>query len=444
MLRLLRARGRWPAMALTVPGLATCFVAFTAAPHDQLWDKLTLLLAGCTVFASIVWVDLDDRLLVDASFVPSLLAIAYLGPAAAFGLAVAGELCSWVARRYRTIVVPINIFGLGAPALLGATVFEALQPNGAMFYVVLGAIGLTTLALNDMLVTSIIGILDDAPIVGRLRAHLKLVPALAINVALALVTASLYISNGVGAIAAVLVAIIAFNYMVSHMLMGQRRADRIAELAASRRHLVVEALDAEDRERRRLAERLHDEAIQDVLMARQDLAEARRGRLMSLERMEGALDRALAELRGAVFDLHPSVLEDAGLGAALRAVADQQGRLGRFEAEVHVDPTVPRARDRLLFAVSRELLRNVARHADAERASLSIACEGQNIRLDMRDDGRGFTHNATGTSVCSGHIGLASIMGKVDAAGGNCHIVTPRSGGAHVRVTVPADPGTPR
>ena len=104
-------------MALTMPGLAACLIAFALLPKDRLLDPLTLLLAACTLFASVAWVDLDERLLIDASFVPSVLAMGFLGPAPAFAIVVVGELGSWCVRRYRKVVVPINTFGLGAPAL---------------------------------------------------------------------------------------------------------------------------------------------------------------------------------------------------------------------------------------------------------------------------------------------------------------------------------------
>jgi len=100
-----------------------------------------------------------------------------------------------------------------------------------------------------------------------------------------------------------------------------RRAERIDQLAALRGRLVAEALDAEDRERRRLAEALHDEAIQNLLAARQELGEAERGDGESLWRARVGVDRTVDQLRTAIFELHPHLLESAGLPAALEAVA---------------------------------------------------------------------------------------------------------------------------
>ena len=255
---------------------------------------------------------------------------------------------------------------------------------------------------------------------------------------LALATASLYSSQGLSAIAVVLVAIIAFNYMVTQMLKARGRARHIAELAASRHRLVVEALNAEDRERRRLSERLHDEAIQDLLIARQDLADARHGNPAGLPRVEHALDNALRELRATVFDLHPTTLDNAGLAPALEAVATQQARAGSFQPKVSVDPCAAGLRDRLLFAVSRELITNVAKHADARVAEIEIARDGPSIVLDVRDDGHGFNDRNRAAAVRSGHIGLASIAERIEAVGGTVDISSAPGAGAHIRVVLPA------
>lgn len=431
-------RGPRAAMSLTLPGLLACLVAFALLPHDRLLDPLTILLAACTVFASVAWVDLDERLLIDASFVPSVLAMGFLGPAAAFAIVVVGELGSWCVRRYRVVVVPINTFALGVPALIGASALQALGPRGPVFYALLLAIGFGSMVLNDIVLTSLIGVLDDAPIRARLRSHVGLIPAVLINLGLAVATARLFRTEGPLAIAIVLLAIIAFNYMATHVLKAQSRAREIAKLAKSRERLVAQALDAESRERRRLAERLHDETIQDLLAARQDLIEVERGDHESLRRVKLALDGALRALRGAMFDLHPAVLEHAGFSPAFRAVIAEQARVGHFKARADVDPAVGGPHDRLLFAAGRELLRNVAKHAGAQQVDVAVKRQDGEIVLEVADDGRGFDEMRRQTAIASGHVGLAAIEGRLDAIGGSIEIHTWPGQGAHVRVAVPA------
>ncbi len=101
----------------------------------------------------------------------------------------------------------------------------------------------------------------------------------------------------------------------------KKQAGRLSELSASRGRLVGQVLQAEEVERRRLAEALHDEALQELLAARQGLAPVDDARA---ERARDSVGRAIDQLRGTIFDLHPAVLEHAGLAAALSEVADNQ------------------------------------------------------------------------------------------------------------------------
>ena len=107
-----------------------------------------------------------------------------------------------------------------------------------------------------------------------------------------------------------------------------RRRTRMLALAAERGSLVAQALAAEDRARQRLADDLHDAAIQNLLAARQDLAEARKGEQAAIDRAEIAVRRTLDQLRTIVRELHPYVLEQLGLQTALETVAEQHARRG--------------------------------------------------------------------------------------------------------------------
>ena len=103
-----------------------------------------------------------------------------------------------------------------------------------------------------------------------------------------------------------------------------RRDAAIARLANERGQLAAHALTAEQRERRRVAELLHDESVQTLALAQQELRDYHRtGRDAAFERARAAIAEAIAQLRGEIFELHPYVLDHAGLSAALRAIADR-------------------------------------------------------------------------------------------------------------------------
>jgi two-component system NarL family sensor kinase len=216
-----------------------------------------------------------------------------------------------------------------------------------------------------------------------------------------------------------------------------RRADRIVQLASDRRRLVAEALDAEDRERRRLAEALHDRAIQNLLVARQELEDGAPDPT-GLARAREGVEGTLRQLRDAAFELHPYALEQAGLAAALQRVADWEGRRGSYTARVAVSADATGAHDQLIFSVARELLVNAARHARAGFVSAVVERSGEEIVLEVSDDGGGFPAERRSAALLEGHIGLASITARVEAIGGSVEISSPVGRGTTVRAVLPA------
>jgi two-component system NarL family sensor kinase len=216
-----------------------------------------------------------------------------------------------------------------------------------------------------------------------------------------------------------------------------RRSERIRELAESRRSLVTQALTAEARARRELSYALHDELVQELLCAQQDLKEARRGRPEYLDRAQAALGGAVERLRHEIFQLHPHLLETAGLEAALGAVAAQQVRGDAAPPLISVAPEATGVDDELLFSLGRELLTNAARHAEAQRVELTVARAGDRIELRCRDDGRGIDAEARDAALADGHLGLAACTERVEALGGSLEIFTEPGGGTEVRASIP-------
>lgn len=222
-----------------------------------------------------------------------------------------------------------------------------------------------------------------------------------------------------------------------------RRASQVAALAASRGRLVAQTLDAEDHERRLLAEALHDDAIQNLLAARQELAPDR-AHAADLAMVRLGLDRTVAQLRGAVFDLHPYLLEHAGLGPAVDAVAEDCARWGGFVPEVRVDSGLVTGHAQLLFSVGRELIRNAAQHAQADHLRMTVTREGEAIVLVVADDGRGFEPERLHAATLTGHIGLASMAERVEAVGGSFSVDSGSGDGTRVEVRLPTDGPRPQ
>jgi two-component system NarL family sensor kinase len=222
-------------------------------------------------------------------------------------------------------------------------------------------------------------------------------------------------------------------------LVLQQRNRKIARLAEQRGRLATAALTAEQRERRRLAELLHDESVQTLSLAHQELGDYHRtGREDAFERARAAIDEAMAQLRGEIFELHPYVLDHAGLLAALNAMADRSAQRMGAEVTVAVEPEATGRHDELIVVLARELLNNAVKHSRAEHVEVTVAADAEWIELTVRDDGRGFDPARRAAALLDGHIGLASSEQRVVAAGGTVVVTSAPGAGTTVRVTLPA------
>ncbi|MGK5641459.1 sensor histidine kinase [Streptomyces sp. URMC 126] len=226
-----------------------------------------------------------------------------------------------------------------------------------------------------------------------------------------------------------------------------RRGRRVAELLDTRELLLDDALAAETRERSRVADSLHDGAVQTLLAALHDLEEAEES--VTDPAARAALGRAQDEVRGTVremreiiFNLHPQILAAAGLGAALEAAGERFARRGGFR--VHYDVRLPGrvGHETLLYSTARELLRNIVKHARAADVWLTLATEGDETVLTVRDNGVGFDPRVVRDRLRAGHIGLASHYVRVESAGGRFTVDSAPGAGTTVEVRLPtAEPG---
>jgi len=202
------------------------------------------------------------------------------------------------------------------------------------------------------------------------------------------------------------------------------RVDAIGDLAADRSALLDETLQVEDRERRALAENLHDGALQYVLAARQELADVRDDP-ESLARVEHALRETSQLLRSTMTELHPAVLEQSGLPVALRSLAESVGARAGLTVQVQIRSWPRDTRttaDELLFATARELLTNVVKHARASTVEVSLTLADGVARLVVADDGVGIDPDGAVRRLGEGHIGLASRRIRLESAGGSLRL----------------------
>ena len=227
-------------------------------------------------------------------------------------------------------------------------------------------------------------------------------------------------------------AITALSYTLA------RRRQRVEMLLDVRRRLIAESMRADERHSRELSEQLHDGPLQNLLAARLDLDELRDNPSPEgFDRIDAALRETVGELRNTVALLHPQVLAQVGLSAAVRDLAHRYEQ--RWGATVHtdIDEVGKPQSEALVHRAARELMNNVHQHARATRLDVALHRASGRTVLRIADDGIGFDPSILVQRVSEGHIGLASLVVAVESAGGSVDFSSGPGGGAVVTVTVP-------
>jgi two-component system, NarL family, sensor kinase len=215
-----------------------------------------------------------------------------------------------------------------------------------------------------------------------------------------------------------------------------------AELAAARaeldggRQFLSHVMDAEDRARQRIAQLIHDDALQSLLAANQELMEAAPGRA-GVTRAHEVVSRSIADLREALLALHPVTLERGGLEQAMGALARRAERQGGFDVTVDLDPAASSRHDALVVALARELLANASHHSGASSVAVKLTPQDGSVVLEVADDGRGMAESRPSEALASGHIGLASVMQRVETAGGEFTLDTEPGRGTRAQARLP-------
>ena len=137
---------------------------------------------------------------------------------------------------------------------------------------------------------------------------------------------------------------------------------------------------------------------------------------------------ALKEIRDLVRGIHPVILHDRGLDAALSAVVARASV--PVQLDVRVEERPPAAVESAAYFVVNEALTNVARHAHSTRAWVSIARAGDRLVIEVRDDGVGGADASRGT-------GLQGLRDRVAALGGTMHVISPDGGPTTLSVELP-------
>jgi signal transduction histidine kinase len=243
-------------------------------------------------------------------------------------------------------------------------------------------------------------------------------------------------------ISAVAALCLAQTLLISGLLIQRRRRRRAEREVES---LAGRLITAQEAERSRIARELHDDVNQQLAGLSIALSNVKRqlqngGNGIVQEGITRLQQRTmdLADvIRNLSHDLHPGVLQHAGLVAALKGHCTEFSRQEGIEVNLSVAENVngvPSDLALCLYRVAQEALRNVALHAQAHAVTVALRANGDALEMIVADDGRGF-HPDDARS--AGGLGLISLDERIRLAGGSLKISSEPRGGTERRAQVP-------
>ncbi len=224
----------------------------------------------------------------------------------------------------------------------------------------------------------------------------------------------------------------------------ERSDQTLAHAQDERDDLTFHLIAAQEEERRRIARELHDDIAQRLSVLRMDCDRIRsekdaKGRTRMLSSIYKQIDDLNTEVRQISHRLHPVILDDLGLPAALQGLVndfrERESMLAAYSGSslpVHI----PRASSSAIYRITQEALRNVAKHAGKTHVKVVLEGRDNSLHLDIRDFGTGFDQDA---DLPRKGLGLISMKERARAAGGHLSVTSNLGEGTTVSVDVPID-----
>jgi two-component system NarL family sensor kinase len=154
--------------------------------------------------------------------------------------------------------------------------------------------------------------------------------------------------------------------------------------------------------------------------------------------------QAARETREISYSMHPHMLDEAGLGSALRCYARDFADLSGIEVNVDVQPDLARPSREIettVFRIVQEALTNVHRHSGSRSASVYVACEDRRLRAEIRDDGCGLPATISGLRQSHVGVGITGMRERAEQMNGVFELESAPGQGTTVRVTLPLATG---
>lgn len=442
------AERRGVALRAVVVAVVIAVTVVVSDPSD--WQPVTLVvaLAAAQVAAEAATVT-TRRIRISAGLLVQTTIMAVLGPGPAVAAAFVATVVDWRINRVPRLATMNNLAMFSILGLVGGLLFDAaqvwfgLEPQDAAYALLALPVYVALSTLNLFLVVADPRLLPGKRLRIIRESALPSVPLEFLNGLLTCVAVFVCANARIGAGVA-LVMVLAVTIPLARTVadaikrgddltalrqVSDERAAEVSRLALDRDRLLTEVLQAEQRERGRLAGSLHDGPMQRLMAMRQDSAPD------TAHRRE--LDETIAETRAIISAFHPATVREMGFEASLRAA------IAPFPAARSVRLTVRTAVDdralgaSLLLPITQELVVNAVKHADPSEVAVVVREDGEGIVLEVDDDGVGIDTVQAGRAVQAGHVGLAMVRRRVEDAGGRLDIATRPDGGTHSRIVMP-------
>jgi signal transduction histidine kinase len=227
-----------------------------------------------------------------------------------------------------------------------------------------------------------------------------------------------------------------------------RAEKEIAAKAEQLRSLLAKTIRIQEEERARIARDMHDGVVQLITAVRYELqatkvavgsgsTEAAHEKLHAAREMLEEMER---EIRGAIYDLHPPMLDTVGLIPALEKYVSGFRDLSGIACHVQVAGVpcqLPPSTEVAIFRMVEEALHNVAAHAEAGTACVIVDFRPAMLYITVQDDGRGFNYQLWADSRDGKHLGLVGTQERVESLGGKMEVRSKPGHGTRVMFRLP-------
>jgi signal transduction histidine kinase/DNA-binding CsgD family transcriptional regulator len=221
----------------------------------------------------------------------------------------------------------------------------------------------------------------------------------------------------------------------------RRTLDQLRRIDRERRELLRRLVGAQDEERRRISEGVHDDVMQRLYEVQNRLAtlvQSHPDLEADLAEVDGELSELAVRLRRLAFDLHPRIIGEHGLEAAFATLVERASvahpRIG-FQLDWRVEREPSRDAGLVLYRAAAEALSNAARHSEGSTVAVRLDERAGGVALTVQDDGAGFTPDASAQA--DDHLGLTSIRERAEALGGTFGVDSTPGSGTTIELWLP-------